>query len=182
MIHNAPAVVYPIARSRFLGQLLFALWLAGLLATVAWLLTAQRLDWRLPIALCAVLAAGAAARFSWRNQPTGDLRWDGAVWLWESGSYQAGVTEQNIIILADFQSLMLLRLTNHAHAILWLWPEKRAFSARWLDLRRALYSIPKRPVTAHHDALPKEADDLASGIHSSIPGGLFAADSSKTDA
>ena len=182
MIHNAPAVVYPIGRSRFLGQLLFALWFAGLLSVMGWILTSQRFDWRFVMAFPLVLTAGVAGWLSWRNQPTGELRWDGSVWLWESGSYRAGVAEQKIVIMADFQSSILLRLKNSASASLWLWPEKRTFPARWLDLRRAIYSTPKPPAPAQHEALPLAVDDLTHSAHPSISGSLFSTDSSKTEA
>ena len=182
MIHNAPAVVYPLGRSRFLGQLLFGLWFAGLLSVVVCTLTSQRFDWRMVTAFAAVLRAGAAVHVSWRHQPVGELHWDGAVWRWESVSYQTGVVEQDIVVMADFQSSMLLRLKNPASASLWLWPEKRTFPARWLDLRRAIYSSPKPPATAQHDILPLAATDSTNKANPSVSGSLFPTDSSKTEA
>ena len=182
LIHNAPAVVYPLGRSRFLGQLLLGVWLAGLLSVAVWLLTSQRFDWRVATAFAVVLGAGAAAYASWRRQPTGDLHWDGAVWRWESASYQTGVVEQEIVVMADFQSSILLRLKNPASARLWLWPEKRTFPARWLDLRRAIYSTPKLPAAARHDVLPLAAVDSVITANPSVSGSLFPADSSKTEA
>ena len=43
-MHNAPSVVYPLGRSRFQGGVLAALWLAGVLVTLLWALTAPRLE------------------------------------------------------------------------------------------------------------------------------------------
>ena len=182
MIHNAPAVVYPLGRSRFLGQLLFGFWFAGLLSVAAWLFTSQRFDWRIAMAFAVVLGSSAAAYLSWRHQPIGELHWDGSAWRWESASYQTGVVEQEIIVMADFQSSILLRLKNPASANLWLWPEKRTFPARWLDLRRAIYSTPKPPAAARHDVLPLAAVDSVITANPSVSGSLFPADSSKTEA
>ena len=145
--HNAPPVVYPLGRSRFLGALLLGLWLCGLLLTLLWLLQgAGWFDWRIALALVCVVAAGAAAYVGWRNAPAGQLAWDGAVWRWESPGYQAGVAEYGLSVLADFQNILLLRLENQAHACLWLWMERRSMPERWLDLRRAVYSPHKAAV------------------------------------
>ena len=144
-IHNAPPVVYPLGRSHFLRGVLLGLWLGGLLLVVFWFLTARHFDWRIGLAFLAVLAAGMAARSSWRRLPTGQLAWDGGAWRWESAGYQAGISEQDIAVIADFQSRLLLRLENRAGANLWLWLERSAFPERWLDLRRAVYSVQRSP-------------------------------------
>jgi toxin CptA len=157
-IHNAPPVVYPLGRSHFLRRLLLGLWLAGLLLTMLWLYVGQRLDWRVASAFAAVLGAGAAVRAGWNNMPTGQLVWDGKAWRWESASYQTGIAEHELSIIADFQSRLLLRLENPASASLWLWMERSAFPERWLDLRRAVYSVRKAPAALpSHDLQPAAA-------------------------
>ncbi|WP_296904261.1 hypothetical protein [Polaromonas sp.] len=154
-MHNAPSVVYPLGRSRFLSRLLLALWLAGLLLALLWLYLGQRLDWRVGLAFAAVLGAGVAARAGWSNTPTGQLVWNGEVWRWESASYQTGIAEHELYVIADFQSMLLLRLENQASASLWLWMERSAFPERWLDLRRAVYSARKGPASPQqHDLSP----------------------------
>lgn len=153
--HNAPPVVYPLGRSRFLGAFLLGLWLCGLLLTLLWFFqTTRQPDWRIALALLCVAGAGAAAYTGWRNAPAGRLAWDGQVWRWESPGYQAGAAEYELSVLADFQRALLLRLENQAHARLWLWVERRGMPERWLDLRRAVYS-PRRLAAAQwtHDAL-----------------------------
>jgi toxin CptA len=168
--HNAPPVVYPLGRSRFLGVLLLGLWLCGLLLVLAWFfLGAGLLDWRIALALACVLGAGAAAYAGWRNAPAGQLAWDGEVWRWESPGYQAGVAEYGLSVLADFQHALLLRLENQAHACLWLWMERRSMPERWLDLRRAVYS-PHKSLAAPwaHDALhanPQPAVAVSGPMH-----------------
>ena len=157
-LHNAPPVVYPLGRSRFLGTFLLGLWLCGLLLTVLWYFHGTRqLDWRLGLAAIAALGAGVAAYTGWRRSPVGQLAWDGGVWRWESGGYQAGVAEYELSVLADLQHYLLLRLENPARTRLWLWVERSVMPERWLDLRRAVYSSRKALVTlSPHDSLPPE--------------------------
>lgn len=106
----------------------------------AWVVASQQVGWRQLTGLAAVIGAGLAAYRGWKNSPVGQLAWDGQVWRWEGPGYQAGVAEYTLLAAADFKTVMLLRIENQAHAKLWLWAERRAFPARWLDLRRAVYS------------------------------------------
>jgi len=139
-MHNAPSVVYPLGRSRFQGLALLGLWLSGLLVMALWWLAAPGPDWRLGVSMAAVLAAGVAAGLGWKNSPTGQLRWDGQDWRWESRGYQSGTPVRSLSVTLDFQFILLLRLENHDHATLWLWAQRAAMPERWLDLRRAVYS------------------------------------------
>lgn len=161
--HNAPPVIYPIGRSFFLGSLLAVLWLAGLISVLLWWYATRHADWRMALALAAVLVAGTAARLSWNNLPSGQLAWNGEVWRWESASYQTGIAELELSVIADFQRRLLLRLENHAHASLWLWAEQRTMPDRWLDLRRAVYS-PHKSMTSSppHDFFPADPSYLSS--------------------
>jgi toxin CptA len=120
--------------------MLFALWVAGLLSVMLWLYLSRQADWRLALALVAVLGAGGAARNSWTHAPVGQLAWDGEAWRWESARYQTGIAGYDLSVVADFQRRVLVRLENQAHAKLWLWVDRRAMPERWLDLRRAVYS------------------------------------------
>lgn len=157
-LHNAPPVIYPLGRSCFLGGLLLALWLAGFLVLLLWYYVTRQLDWRMALTLVAVLSAGVMARNGWRNVPIGRLSWDGKVWRWESSGYQTGMAEHELSVIADFQSMLLLRLENQARARLWLWVEQKALPERWLDLRRAVYSTRKPGgVSMPHDALQAQA-------------------------
>lgn len=150
--------MYPLGRSCFLGGILLTLWFCGLTLATLWLYGAQRFDWRLGAAFASVIGAGMAALSGWVNLPLGQLAWDGKAWRWESATYQTGVAEYEISVIADFQSRLLLRLENPASASLWLWLERRAFSERWLDLRRAIYSTRRAAPAAHaHDLHPPVA-------------------------
>ena len=143
--HNAPAVIYPLGRSYWLACILFGFWLATVLLVGAWILASQYTGWRQLTGFAAVIWAGLAAYIGWKNSPTGQVAWDGQVWRWEGPGYQAGVAEYQLSAAADFQHVMLLRIENQAHAKLWLWAERSAFPARWLDLRRAVYSPHRSP-------------------------------------
>jgi hypothetical protein len=118
-------------------------WLAGLVLMLLWSFVTMKPDWRLAISFAVVLGTGAAARIGWNHAGAGQLSWDGEFWRWESSSYQTGIVEYELSIIADFQHMLLLRLENRSHARLWLWAERRAMPERWLDLRRAVYS-PRR--------------------------------------
>ncbi|MBC7405094.1 MAG: hypothetical protein H7252_05365 [Cytophaga sp.] len=138
--HNAPPVVYPLGRSRFQGWVLFVLWFAGLLLLLDSLRVQAPSGWRAFAILMSVVVAGVAARMGWKNSPIGLLAWDGQLWRWEGPGYQSGVVEQKLLVVFDFQNLLMLQLENPAKARLWLWAERKAAPERWLDLRRAVYS------------------------------------------
>jgi toxin CptA len=157
-LHNAPPVVYPLGRSRFLGVLLLGLWLCGLFAIPLWHFQgAGQFDWRLGLIAASVLGAGLATGMGWRNAPVGGLAWDGQTWRWESPLYQAGAVEYELCVIADFQHSLLLRLDSPGREHLWLWAERRAMPERWLDLRRAVYS-PRKLTSSpwQHDAQHQE--------------------------
>lgn len=133
-------MVYPVGRGSSQALTLLALWCTGALG-VAFLGQAGReIDWRLLSAWLLLLLAAVAAYLGWRNSPVGQLAWDGQSWRWESPGYQAGVAEQNLSVVADFQHVLLLRLENQAKASMWLWTERHALPERWMDLRRAVYT------------------------------------------
>lgn len=114
--------------------------MVALLVVGAWVVTSQTIGWRQSAGLAAVAGVGLAALYGWKTSPVGQLVWDGQVWRWESQGDLARVAQYELSVALDFQILMLLRIENAAHAKLWLWAEHRAFPARWLDLRRAVYS------------------------------------------
>lgn len=157
-MHNAPSVVFPVGRSRFQGGFLLGLWLTGLLLTLSWFSMAQHSGWRMLAAGLVLTVVAIGAGRGWKNSPEGQLAWNGQVWRWESSGYQAGAGDHELTVIADFQRLLVLRLENQAHASLWLWVERKAFSDRWLDLRRAVYSPHKSAVEFSGRKAPVEAE------------------------
>ena len=137
-----------------------------------WWQAVQQFDRRMALAAFFALLAGLAAQSSWRHSPRGQLAWDGEAWRWESPGYQTGAAEHKMVVIADFQHRLLLRLENQAGARLWLWLEKKAMPERWMDLRRAVYS-PHRSPTAlpRHDFFPGQhaaASPLAAAVSRSM--------------
>ena len=144
--HNAPPVIYPLGRSHLQGWLLSVLWFSGLLLMLVWFGVSQQLNWRFLCALVAVVIAGLAAFSGWRNSPIGQLVWDAQSWRWESSSYQTGVAELKLVVVVDFQHLLVIRMENQANARWWLWVERKSKPERWLDFRRAVYS-PRKAIS-----------------------------------
>ncbi|MGV8803515.1 MAG: hypothetical protein ACWA6Y_00965 [Polaromonas sp.] len=138
--HNAPPVVYPLGRSLFLRRWLLTLWLAGLLSVLLWAVSARLQPDALALALVTVLGAGMAVRLSCKSLPCGQLAWDGDTWRREGAGSQSGGALNELSVIADLQSRLLLRFENQAGKGLWLWVERSSLPERWLDLRRAVYS------------------------------------------
>jgi toxin CptA len=140
--HSAPAVVYPIGRSRSEFWFFWMLWLIGLLSVLLWFFSTQRLDWRIGLGCAAVLVAGGALRQGWRNANSGgQLAWDGSCWRWESIKDQTVSGELELSVLADLQQIMVVMLDSGNGSRLWFCAERSAFPERWLDFRRAVYSV-----------------------------------------
>ena len=116
------------------------MWIVGAAIIGHWASSSQALGWRHGLGFVVLAAAGAAAWMGWKNSAAGQLAWDGQDWRWESRGYKAGAVDYAVAVACDFQSLMLLRMDNPAHAKMWLWIERGACPERWLDLRRAMHS------------------------------------------
>jgi hypothetical protein len=150
-MHSAPAVSYPVGRSRFQGWLVGVTGLTGMLAGLLWQLQAHLDGWRQGLFVLSLLGACSLAIAAWRRTPVGTLRWDGQAWHWSSGDTSAGCI---VSVQLDLQSCLLLSMRSEAGARLWLWPERRADVIHWDDLRRALFS---RGGVAHAPAAVAEA-------------------------
>ena len=155
-MHSAPPVAYPLGRSSLQAGLLLAVWLAAAAGWVMCAFFAPALGWRLWLLALAVLVAGSGAAWGWKNSAIGVLHWDAQCWHWESTAYQSGTPVRRLLVVLDFQRVLLLRLENQDHARLWLWAERKALPERWLDLRRAVY--------AHQRLSLQSADSHAQGL------------------
>lgn len=118
-------------------------WCAGLALTLFWWWTSPVAFWLMLVSATLVFAAGLLALHGWLHAPQGRLAWDGAAWRWESLGYQTGIATHRVFVVADFQSWLVLRLENHANAVLWLWVGRSAMPERWPDLRRAVHGAPQ---------------------------------------
>lgn len=136
-MHSAPAVSYPVGRSRFQAGLLFGTGLIGLLTGWQWFATPGLPGWRHGLYVLALLTAGFAAARVWRHSPKGLLRWDGLFWHWcTEGADVRGL----IAVHLDVHLCLLLSLQTEAGTRLFLWPERRAEPASWHALRCAVYA------------------------------------------
>jgi toxin CptA len=141
-MHSAPAVSYPVGRSRDADRLLLGLWALGATcAGGAVFHLDDTLGGRAALLVLSVLCAGAAALWLGRSALSGELHFDGRDWSLggapsSSPSFAAARAEMGL----DLQFLMLLRLVEPGRPRRWLWLERRGNPSRWQDLRRAVYS------------------------------------------
>lgn len=142
-MHGAPAVTYPVGRSRFQGQLVALAGVLGVFVGLLWCFQAAPISWRQP-----VFAVFLAYR-QWRDSPSGSLRWDGQDWTWNRPGFSACGF---LTIHLDLQFCVLLCLHSERNGRIWLWPQREDRMARWLDLRRAVYA--SLPVEELAGAMP----------------------------
>ena len=124
-------------------RLLLSLWGLSASGVAAWCLQFSGAPWRTALLLAAMLVAGIGA---WRAARLGgegiQLQWDGRHWSCTGNCQRAGA---RAVVHLDLQSLLLVRLYEPGQAAAWLWLERDACPACWLDLRRALNaSVPAR--------------------------------------
>ncbi len=157
-MHSAPAVSFPVGRSRFQGGLIGLLIACGVLTVTAWSLQADALGWRHGLAASVCLATSVWAAWHGWHTPKGSLAWDGAAWYWAVDA-QSSVVAPEVVI--DLQQLVLLRLRDPAGAfVTWVWLDEALNPLRWVALRRALYTRTRRPGDASVDALSSPDDAL----------------------
>jgi len=146
-MYNAPAVSYPVGRSRFQGWLLAAVLAAGASSLAVWFMQSDQPGLRLLAAAGLWLATASVAIRTWLRSPAGLLTWDTKTWLWASGEQARQVAVSAVL---DSQSVLLLQLRPPQDHPLWIWPERRTLPARWLALRRAVFA--PRPAASTPDA------------------------------
>lgn len=136
-MHSAPAVRYPVGRSRWHGLLLLGLSGLGLLAGMLWTLAPDTPGWRQGLFVLLFVPALALACRQWWCWPSGVLVWDGSLWHWLGPDRpHTGVLRAHV----DVQSGMLLSLSDGPGRVLWVWAQRGADQWHWLALRRAVYA------------------------------------------
>jgi toxin CptA len=136
-MHSAPALTYPVGRSRFQVWLLCLIGLVSVSAGLRWVQQSGPVDWRQGLFAVTLLIYGLVDVLAWRRTPTGTLHWDGQVWGWTemTQSLSGAVT-----VHLDLQFCMVLSLQSENGSRIWLWPERRRDPVRWSALRRAVFS------------------------------------------
>ena len=132
-MHNAPAVSFPVGRSRSQAWFVGSAWLAGAAACAYWSYVMEATGWRHGLALAMPLGAGAAAWAGWQRHVGGTLHWDGLCWRLES-------LPGNLAVHLDFQKFLLLSLRLENGGVRWLWIDQSVTLAHWQAFRRAVYS------------------------------------------
>ncbi len=136
-MHNAPAVSFPVGRSRFQKTLMLAVSLAGAFVQGVWWLQSVEHGTGHGMGLLLWLVSGAWAFGSFGHRLHQQLVWDGQDWRLQSGALSTLVRPQ---VILDLQHSLLVCLRPVADTTVWVWPAKRAQSERWLALRRALFN------------------------------------------
>lgn len=138
-MHHAPAVSYPVGRSRFHGLLVLTVIMVSGVTLTAWIVQADAvLSRHVAGAVLGLLTAAAALQQWWRS-PAGNLSWDGQDWHWTSGGEPQLVA---VDVVLDGQTVLLLCLRTPRRQSHWVWPERRLAPPRWLALRRAVFAAP----------------------------------------
>ena len=136
-MHSAPAVSYPVGRSRFQGWLVLGLGLGASVTGMLWLRQVDVVGWHQWLFFGVLLGACVAAVLAWRRSAQGSLRWDGQAWHWNGADASIPVL---LTVHLDGQFVLLLRLRTDSAQSLWVWPERRVDGVHWNALRRAVYS------------------------------------------
>jgi hypothetical protein len=150
-MHNAPAVSYPVGRSRFQAYLLGLVGSGGALVGTLWHYQANPIGWRWWFFGVVLAATGLIAARTWLQAPIGCLRWDGRTWSW------TGVETLNggsLTVVLDLQFCMVLGLCAVGSERFWLWPERRIDPTHWDALRRAVFSRGSRTSARTADDQP----------------------------
>ncbi len=148
-MHNAPAVSYPVGRSRFYAAVVVGGLSLSASTLVLWAVQADALGLRHLIATLLWLIIAAGAVRTWRQAPVGVLHWDGQAWTWrhgDDGKHLDGV--EDVAVVLDGQSALILHLSARDQPI-WVWPEQRMAPIHWLALRRAVFA--PQPSAASQD-------------------------------
>ena len=147
-MRNAPSARYPVGRCRFHGFFILLLACVSLGLMICWSLTtavAPSVVWSSSLLLL-VLVVNAGYR--WQTTRMGELIWTGQTWRYSSQANAADaidLTIQQVRVVLDLQSTVLIRTIGVDGAICWFWTERRSFPLRWLAHRRALFAT-VRPV------------------------------------
>jgi hypothetical protein len=141
-MYNAPAVSFPVGRSRFQMAVTLAVALAGAVAQGAWWLVSVTNGRAHVLGLLLWLVFCGWAVWRDRHTPQAQLAWDGQEWRLQAGGLSPIVTPQ---VILDAQHSLLLCLRPATGLAVWVWPAQHAQPERWLALRRALFNPASPP-------------------------------------
>lgn len=150
-MHYAPAVSYPVGRSRFQALLIVGVSFIGFVTLLAWTWqTAQTFAQQFGAWLLWLLSFAYAAIGWWRS-PLGKLQFKNGEWNWIG---KAGTQPVKTVVTLDFQHTLLLAARGSQTSTRWLWLEQRCQPQCWITLRRAAYAAIREPDTKGNPELP----------------------------
>jgi hypothetical protein len=160
-MHRAPALSFPLGRSRFQGALVVLTGLAGIAVGLFWHLALDGSGWRQALFALLWFSGFVLAFESWWHSPGGSLRWDGESWRWTGAAATLG---GQIRVHLDLQFWLILSLRPDSGRRIWLCPERWRDVTHWNALRRAVFARagadPAQPAAATaRAAVPGEVSD-----------------------
>lgn len=161
-MHNAPAVSYPVVRSRFQALMLVLLSVTASLVWLLWAVQAPVFNFHHALTAVWMALMYPWVWWQWAQSKTGQLSWSGEPWRWET---TAGSEVVSPVPVIDAQVAVLLQLQRpNVTAKEWLWVEQQTQPARWFALRRALmqrHIRAKMPFSDTPDASPSHLERVA---------------------
>jgi len=142
-MHSAPAVSYPVRRSRFHALLLACVVAVGAATLVTWVMQADQWQGRHFVAWLAWLLSALMAAVGWWRAPQGVLQFVDGRWNWLGQGQSVAVT---VAVQIDLQHTLLVLTQDMLSKTRWLWLERRCQPLRWADLRRAVFAPPRKAV------------------------------------
>ncbi len=153
-MHHAPAVAYPVYRSKPLGFAMLSVWLASGISLAVWgwqsgrAQDATELYTHLQRSAVALtwFACGVVAAWQWRAMKPGELRFDGLAWLWASSG--VAPLQGSLTVALDLQHHLLVKWHDQGESFVpsqrrtsaWLWLQADVVPAHWHGLRCAVNS------------------------------------------
>lgn len=128
--------------------LMLGVWFAGLGLFVLWRAALPSADWRAMIGVAVLGVSGAGVVWGIRQQASGQLRWDGAVWGWAADRIPAHFEPASLTVVADLQRSLIVQLTFQGGRPVWFGVHRADCAQRWLDFRRAAH-LPGKPAPMH---------------------------------
>ena len=136
-MRGAPAISIKVGRSWLHLFAVAALWILGVAVCLAFFQSQHFEARRMLMTLMSlnVVLLGVIAFLGWWCAPCGLLRWDGKDWHWSGFGH---VRVRRLLLTADFQKEMLVRVSAENGAVAWLWLNSRSAKQQWIPLRRAV--------------------------------------------
>jgi len=150
--HHAPAVRYPVGRSRFHGVLVVLLSFLGALALALWVVLSDAFTVRHVAGWVVWVGTTLWAALTWWRSSLGELVYDGHGWLWTQQGQSVAVS---VRVELDIQNTLLMQMSQatgrHPR---WLWLERSGQPTLWRALRRAAFAQHRAAPTVSEKARP----------------------------